>query len=439
MTDTLDEELSREQDLPARLLRGAAAPVECAGPRASHERAGRPGAAQPQRRQQAGGPAGLRGPGRAAHLPVGRPRRVRGPDRGGDAPAPPRRRRRTCAGCASTSPTGCPDASSTSWPACWTSCCSPRRACLARAPQPGELDSPAWLTSPHPAATPSRKRPRRALRGGAPKYHQKLAEQGKLFVRERLRLLLDDADGFAEDGLLRERAGRRPAGRRRRHRGRRGPRPPGRRDGQRLHRQGRARGARATVEKIIRIIELARGAASSRSSTWSTRPGARITDQVDMFPGRRGAGKIFYNQVQASGQHPAGLLPVRAQRGRRRVHPGVLRRGSMVEHNASMYLGSPRMAEEVIGEQVTLEEMGGARMHCRGQRAAATCWFPTTRPRSRRRAPTSPTSRSRWRERPADGRGAAAGATGARWPGWSRRTSRSAFDMYALIAGVVDD
>ena len=35
----------------------------------------------------------------------------------------------------------------------------------------------------------------------------------------------------------------------------------------------------------------------------------------------------------------------------------------MVEGNASMYLGSPRMAEEVIGEKVTLEEMGGARMH----------------------------------------------------------------------------
>jgi acetyl-CoA carboxylase carboxyltransferase component len=35
----------------------------------------------------------------------------------------------------------------------------------------------------------------------------------------------------------------------------------------------------------------------------------------------------------------------------------------MVEGNASMYLGSPRMAEMVIGEQTTLEEMGGARMH----------------------------------------------------------------------------
>jgi acetyl-CoA carboxylase carboxyltransferase component len=35
----------------------------------------------------------------------------------------------------------------------------------------------------------------------------------------------------------------------------------------------------------------------------------------------------------------------------------------MVEANASMYLGSPRMAEVVIGEKIGLDEMGGARMH----------------------------------------------------------------------------
>jgi acetyl-CoA carboxylase carboxyltransferase component len=35
----------------------------------------------------------------------------------------------------------------------------------------------------------------------------------------------------------------------------------------------------------------------------------------------------------------------------------------MVEGNASMYLGSPRMAEMVVGELTDLEEMGGARMH----------------------------------------------------------------------------
>jgi methylmalonyl-CoA decarboxylase subunit alpha len=35
-----------------------------------------------------------------------------------------------------------------------------------------------------------------------------------------------------------------------------------------------------------------------------------------------------------------------------------------VNGNASMYLGSPRMVEMVVREQTTLEEMGGARMHC---------------------------------------------------------------------------
>src|ERR1700676_4814566 len=35
----------------------------------------------------------------------------------------------------------------------------------------------------------------------------------------------------------------------------------------------------------------------------------------------------------------------------------------MRERNASMYVGSRRMAEMVIGEKVTLEEMGGARLH----------------------------------------------------------------------------
>jgi len=37
---------------------------------------------------------------------------------------------------------------------------------------------------------------------------------------------------------------------------------------------------------------------------------------------------------------------------------------AMVDGNASMYLGSPRMVEMVVKEKTTLEEMGGARMHC---------------------------------------------------------------------------
>src|SRR6202158_3647116 len=41
----------------------------------------------------------------------------------------------------------------------------------------------------------------RIEKGGAPKYHLKNAETGKLFARERVRLLLDEGS-FVEDGAL---------------------------------------------------------------------------------------------------------------------------------------------------------------------------------------------------------------------------------------------
>jgi methylmalonyl-CoA decarboxylase subunit alpha len=92
--------------------------------------------------------------------------------------------------------------------------------------------------------------------------------------------------------------------------------------------------------------------------------GARITDQVDLFPGRRGAGKIFHTQVRASGSIPqvCALFGPSAAGGA--YIPAFCDVVVMVEGNASMYLGSDRMVEMVTGEKTTLEEMGGARVHC---------------------------------------------------------------------------
>ena len=83
-----------------------------------------------------------------------------------------------------------------------------------------------------------------------------------------------------------------------------------------------------------------------------------------MFPGRRGAGKIFHTQVRASGSIPqvCALFGPSAAGGA--YIPAFCEFVSMVDQNASMYLGSPRMVEMVVKEQTTLEEMGGARMHC---------------------------------------------------------------------------
>src|SRR3954469_22075536 len=83
-----------------------------------------------------------------------------------------------------------------------------------------------------------------------------------------------------------------------------------------------------------------------------------------MFPGRRHAGRIFRNQVRMSGAVPQICLLFGPSAAGGAYIPAFCDVVFMVEGNASMYLGSPRMAEMVIGEKVTLEEMGGARMHC---------------------------------------------------------------------------
>src|SRR5512144_147740 len=201
----------------------------------------------------------------------------------------------------------------------------------------------------------------RVRRGGAEKYHRKNAEQRKLFARERLRLLLDEGS-FVEDGALANAAD---------------PELPA--DGVVTGVgtiEGRAMAVMAndstvkagswgkrTVEKILRIQETA---AAQRLPLFYLvdSAGARITDQIEMFPGRRGAGRIFCNEVQLSGIVPQVCLLFGPSAAGGAYIPAFCDVVFMVEGNASMYLGSPRMAEMVIGEKVTLEEMGGARMHC---------------------------------------------------------------------------
>jgi acetyl-CoA carboxylase carboxyltransferase component len=117
------------------------------------------------------------------------------------------------------------------------------------------------------------------------------------------------------------------------------------------------------VEKILRIQETA---ARNRVPLFYLvdSAGARITDQIDMFPGRRHAGRIFYNEVQLSGVVPQICLLLGPSAAGGAYIPAFCDVVVMVEGNASMYLGSPRMVEVVVGEKVSLEELGGARMHC---------------------------------------------------------------------------
>jgi propionyl-CoA carboxylase beta subunit len=117
-----------------------------------------------------------------------------------------------------------------------------------------------------------------------------------------------------------------------------------------------------TVEKILRIQERALELELPLVYLVDS-AGARITDQVQMFPGRRGAGRIFYNEVRLSGRVPQVCVLLGPSAAGGAYIPAFCDVVVMREGNASMYLGSPRMAQMVIGEDVSLEEMGGAKMH----------------------------------------------------------------------------
>jgi acetyl-CoA carboxylase carboxyltransferase component len=201
----------------------------------------------------------------------------------------------------------------------------------------------------------------RAATGGPERHHEKLKTQGKMFVRDRVDLLCDPGS-FIEDGLLANAL----------------------EDGFGADAVVTGRGTvdgrpviviandptvkagswgRLTVEKIIRALEAAYDESLPVFYLVDS-AGARITDQVDLFPGRRGAGNIFYNQVRLSGRVPQICCLFGPSAAGGAYIPSFCDVVVMVEGRASMYLGSPRMVEMVIGEETTLEEMGGARVHC---------------------------------------------------------------------------
>lgn len=198
-------------------------------------------------------------------------------------------------------------------------------------------------------------------KGGKPKYHEKLKEQGKMFARTRIDLLVDEGS-FKEDAMFANfNAGDLPADGVVTGTGLVDGRPVCIMANDSTIKAG-SWGAR-TVEKIIRIQETAEKLRVPLLYLVDS-AGARITDQLDMFPNRRGAGRIFHNQVRMSGFIPQICLLFGPSAAGGAYIPAFCDIVIMVEGNASMYLGSPRMAEKVIGEKVTLEEMGGARMHC---------------------------------------------------------------------------
>ncbi len=157
------------------------------------------------------------------------------------------------------------------------------------APRPGDALRPPARTSGGGVVSTEevRKHTDRALQGNLEKGREKLAGQHKRFVRERIERLLD-ADSFVEDGLLANAlASDLPADGVVTGVGNVDGRPVCVMANDSTVKAG-SWGAR-TVEKIVRLTETALRLELPVVYLVDS-AGARITDQVELFPGRRGAG-----------------------------------------------------------------------------------------------------------------------------------------------------
>jgi len=197
--------------------------------------------------------------------------------------------------------------------------------------------------------------------GGSEQNRRRHVAAGKLLVRDRLALLLDDVEEF-EDGLLARHADGLPAD---------GVVTcVGTVDGRRVcviandYTVKAGTWGKRTFEKITRMQLLADEIGAPLVYLVDA-AGARIDEQFESYAGRHAWGNIFYNQVQISGRVPQICALFGPSPAGSAYVPALCDVIIMVRGTATAYIGSPRVAEMVTGEKVTLEEMGGAELHSR--------------------------------------------------------------------------
>jgi acetyl-CoA carboxylase carboxyltransferase component len=199
-------------------------------------------------------------------------------------------------------------------------------------------------------------------RGGPEKYRERLDEQGKLFVRDRLALWFGDEglkfeDGkFAEfdaedrlpaDGLLTGAAEF---------------------EGRDLHFMANDFSVKAGsmaekgVEKFLRMQQRALKTGKPVLYLMDS-SGGRIDQQTGFFANREGIGKYYYNHSMLSGRVPQICVLYGPCIAGAAYTPVFADFTVMVRGMSAMAIASPRMVEMVTGEQIDMQELGGAEMH----------------------------------------------------------------------------
>src|SRR6478672_1665556 len=205
---------------------------------------------------------------------------------------------------------------------------------------------------------------REALHSGSPRAVERHRERGKLLARERVELLLDPGSFVELDVFVQHRNPNfnmmetRPYG-----------------DGV-VTGHGTIEGRRVFVfsqdftvfggslgeafaEKIVKVMDMALRYRCPLIGI-NDSGGARIQEGVVSLAGYA---DIFYRNVQASGVVPQISLVMGPCAGGAVYSPVMTDFVMMVEETSHMFITGPEVVKTVTGEEVTFEELGGARTH----------------------------------------------------------------------------
>jgi len=222
--------------------------------------------------------------------------------------------------------------------------------------------------------------------GGPEKYRDRLEEQGKLFVRDRLDLWFGDGESAGEssgagsggihfeDGKFANFDAWHPDGT-----------EGSEDDGDRLPADGLLTGAaefegrdvhfmandftvkagsmaEKGVEKFLRMQQRALKSGQPVLYLMDS-SGARIDQQRGFFANREGIGKYYYNHSMLSGRVPQICVLYGPCIAGAAYTPVFSDFTVMVEGVSAMAIASPRMVQMVTGEDIDMQDLGGATVH----------------------------------------------------------------------------
>lgn len=88
--------------------------------------------------------------------------------------------------------------------------------------------------------------------------------------------------------------------------------------------------------------------------------GARVQEGIQSLSGH---GHIFYNNVKASGKIPQIAAIMGSCAGGAAYSPALMDFIIMVDETSNMFITGPKVVKNAIGQEITMEELGGPKMH----------------------------------------------------------------------------